>query len=99
MISRKVQLLAERGETSRFISARIEEDGKLIMEAQDVGKAPREFFDDGDYEFWVTVPVEEKDAVLLALIEALYKGHFSAVDEFRALLVEKGIPHDFQVWT
>jgi hypothetical protein len=33
---KKVQLLEERGTTSRFIHARIEDNGNLIVEGQDV---------------------------------------------------------------
>ena len=33
--SKKVQLLEERGPTSRFIHARIEGDGNLVIEGQD----------------------------------------------------------------
>ena len=73
-------------------------DGELVVFGQDVGKAPREFWGDGDYEFWVTVPSEYKDAVLLALIERLYSGNPSAVDEFRGFLEAQGIDFEFRSW-
>jgi hypothetical protein len=38
--SKKVMLLEERGATSRFIHARIEDNGNLVFEGQDVGEAP-----------------------------------------------------------
>ena len=74
---KKVQLLEERGPTSRFIHARIEDNGNLVVEGQDVGETPQKWFDDEDYEFWVTVRPEDKDAVILALIERLFGGSFS----------------------
>lgn len=74
---KKVQLLEERGPTSRFIHARIEDNGNLVVEGQDVGETPQKWFDDEDYEFWVTVRPEDKDAVILALIERLFGGRFS----------------------
>lgn len=95
---KKVQLLEERGPTSRFIHARIEDNGNLIVEGQDVGEAPQKWFDDEDYEFWVTVKAEDKDSVILALIEKLFGGRFSAVDEFRDFLKEKGIPFGWMTW-
>lgn len=95
---KKVQLLEERGPTSRFINARIEDDGNLIVEGQDLGEAPKKWFDDEDYEFWVTVKAENKDSVILALIEKLFGGRFSAVDEFREFLKEKGIPFGWMTW-
>jgi hypothetical protein len=95
---KKVQLLEERGPTSRFIHARVEDNGNLIVEGQDVGEAPQKWFDDGDYEFWVTVKAEDKDSVILALIEKLFGGRFSAVDEFRDFLKERGIPFGWMTW-
>lgn len=97
-IGRRVELLEDRGETSRFTDAEIDEKGNLIMYTQDIGKTPEEVWGDSDYEFWVTVAAEYKDMVLLALIEKLYAGHFSAVDEFREFLESKGIPHKFENW-
>ncbi|MDQ1352743.1 MAG: hypothetical protein QG657_3049 [Acidobacteriota bacterium] len=97
--ARSVELLEDRGETSRFTHAEIDEQGKLIMYTQDIGKTPEEVWGDSDYEFWVTVLAEHKDMLLLALIEKLYAGRFSAVDEFRDFLESKGIPHKFENWT
>jgi len=54
-----VQLYEQRGEISRFIDAEIDEDGDLIVSGQDVGKAPREFWGDADYDFWVHVRSEQ----------------------------------------
>ncbi|MBN2326427.1 MAG: hypothetical protein JXR73_04670 [Candidatus Omnitrophica bacterium] len=97
--SRSVNLFAERGETSRFVSAEITEDEDLVVSGHDIGKDPQTFFGDGDYEFWLVVHKEEKDLVLLALLEALYGGHFSAVDELRDYLNAKNIQYDWQVWS
>lgn len=98
MKARRVQLLEDRGETSRFTHAEINEQGKFIISTCDIGKTPEEVFGDSDYEFWVTVLAEHKDMLLLALIEKLYAGRFSAVDEFRDFLESKGIPHKFENW-
>jgi len=96
--SKKVQLLEKRGPTSRFIHARIEDNGSLVIEGQDVGEAPLKWFDDEDYEFWVTVRAEDKDSVILVLIEKLFAGRFRAIDEFREFLKEKGIPFGWMTW-
>jgi hypothetical protein len=66
---KSVKLLEERGETSRFIDAEIQENGDLVVSAQDVGKAPLEWWGDSDYEFWVTVAREDKHRLLQALLE------------------------------
>ena len=96
--SKKVLLLEERGTTSRFIHARIEDNGNLVVEGQDVGAAPLKWFDDEDYEFIVTVREEDKDQVLLALIQKLFGGQFRAVDDFREFLEEKGVPFGWMTW-
>ena len=96
--AKSVSLYEQRGETSRFIDAEINKDGDLVVSGQDVGKAPREFWGDADYEFWVYVPSEHKDDVLLALMEKLYGGNGSAVSDFRDLLKSRGIPNEFDTW-
>jgi hypothetical protein len=95
---KKIKLFEDRGPTSRFIDAEVDESGKLIVSGQDVGEAPRKWFDDDDYEFIVTVKAEDKDRVTLALIEKVFGGRFSAVDEFREFLEEKGIPFGWMTW-
>jgi len=95
---KKIQLYEERGETSRHIDVEVTEDGNLVMSGQDVGKAPQEWWGDADYEFWVFVPGEHKDEVLLALIEQVYGNNPSAIEEFRALLESQGISFEFGTW-
>jgi len=96
--AKSVSLYEQRGETSRFIDAEIVESGDLVVSGQDVGKAPREFWGDADYEFWVFVPSGHKDDVLLALMERLYGGNASAVSDFRNPLKSRGIPNEFDTW-
>jgi len=64
----KVSLYRQLGETSRFVDARVDEDGDLVVSGQDVGKAPQEFWGDADYEWWLFVRGEHKAKVLAALI-------------------------------
>jgi hypothetical protein len=98
MAVHKVQLYEREGETSVHIDAEITDSGDLLLSGQDIGKAPKEFWGDADYEYWVQVPAEHKDSVLLALVEKVYAGNQSAVSEFRTFLKEKGIPNTFQSW-
>ena len=85
-----VRLFEERGETSRFIDAEIKENGDLEVTAQDVGKAPLEWWGDSDYEFWVTVASKDKQKVFLALMgrtrEAGHTPPTELEDEDTALL-------------
>ena len=91
----RVKLLAERGATSRFADAAVERDGTLVVSGQDVGRTPREQWGDGGYEFAVFVPGEHKDRLLLALIEHVFGGHFSAADESGAFRGSHEIPFEF----
>lgn len=94
----RVQLFEERGLTSRFVDAEILQSGALVISGQDVGEAPEKWFGDSDYEWWVTVRAEDKDRVLLALIEEIFGGRFHASDEFREWLKTKGIPNQFDCY-
>jgi hypothetical protein len=98
MAAMKVQLYEYQGETSVNIDAEITDSGDLLLSGQDVGKAPEEFWGDADYEYWVLVPAEHKDRVLMALMEKVYGGNQSAISDFRAFLGEKGIPSSFHSW-
>ena len=70
--SKRVLLFEERRQTSRFIHARIKDNVNLVVEGQDVGAMPLKWFDDEDYEFFATVRKEDKDQVLLALIQKVF---------------------------
>ena len=94
----QVQLVEERGETSIFIDASIDDEGNLLISGQDVGKAPKEFWGDSDYEYWITISAEDKDKVLLIILESLYKGDLHIISKFRNLLDEKGIMYEFNSW-
>ena len=65
---KKVKLVASRGETSVFIDAEIDEQGNLVLSGQDIGKAPKEWFGDSDYEYWLVVAASDKDRVLSLLL-------------------------------
>jgi len=47
---------------------------------------------------YVDVTIDEKGDVLLALLERVYAGRFSAVDEFRKDMQAKDIPNEFGSW-
>jgi hypothetical protein len=97
-ISKTVQLYEERGETDRIITAFIEDGGDLCVSGYDMGKDPLQWFAKSDYEFWVTLKADQKDRLLLALIEKCFGGKPSAVDEFREFVESKGIPFTWMTW-
>ena len=94
----KVILCEERGETSIFIDAEITADGTLQLSGQDLGTAPQEFWGDLDYEYWLVISADQKDRVLLALLEKVYKGDRRAVSNFQEFLKEREIPARFHSW-
>jgi hypothetical protein len=65
---KKVKLVASRGETSVFIDAEIDEQGRLGLSGQDIGKAPKDWFGHDDYEYWVVVAASDKERVLSILL-------------------------------
>ena len=68
---KKVKLFEEEGETSRYIDAKINDEGDIIISGQDIGKDPEEFWGDSDYEFSTYVSAKHKDAVCYALMDKL----------------------------
>ncbi|HSY53596.1 MAG TPA: hypothetical protein VK785_04070 [Opitutaceae bacterium] len=91
----QIILVEQPGKTSIRISAEICKNGDLQLSGQDIGKIPLEIFGDHDHEYWLTVPAAQKDLLLLALLEALYKGDACAISKLREMLVAKKIPCEF----
>lgn len=91
----QIVLVKQPGATSVRITAEICENGDLQLSGQDLGKAPQEIFGKSDYEYWLTVPAAQRDPLLLALLEALYKGDVCVVSKMREMLEAKGIPSEF----
>ena len=93
--TRKTDLLHLEGPTAIHVDAAINEKGDLVLSGQDIGQAPREVFGNGDLEYFLTVRREHKDALLLALLEQLYRDDGCAVSRLRDVLAAKGIPGEF----
>ncbi len=87
-----IELAKKQGDVSDFVDAVITDDGDLQM--------IRNSFGPGDYETEVTaaVPREDKDRLLLALLERLYAGNTGAVDEFFKFAKSKGINVSWFRW-
>lgn len=94
-----VKLVQRRGPTSILIEAEINGKGDLVFSGQDIGKAPSEFFGDSDYEYWLTIRAEHKDAMLLALIEKHYAGKPCLISMIKECLESKNIPCVFNSYS
>jgi hypothetical protein len=74
-----------KGATSIHIEVRIaEEGGAVVLAGQDVGEAPLQFFGKSDYEYFLSVPAEEKDRLVLELLAEKLAGD----DRARTVLAE-----------
>lgn len=88
-------LLDVHGATTIHIDAEINGEGDLIISGQDLGEAPKNFWGDDEYEYWLTVRAAHKDRLLLALLEKHYQGNNYLVSQLKALMESKGIPCEF----
>jgi hypothetical protein len=91
----KVILVQVKGPTSIYIDVEITEEGDLLFSGQDIGETPKEFFGDSDYEYWLRVKAEDKDELLLALIEKFYSGNTRVISQLREYLNARGIASEF----
>jgi hypothetical protein len=79
------------------MAVEIDENGAIVLSGVDAGEEVRQFFGDWDFEFWLTIPPEYKEAVLLHLIKDsfLSQDRFSSVHKMRKWLEERDIPFQF----
>ena len=73
-----------------ILEAIINEDGNLMLEGYDLGKAPLEFWGDSDYEYARVIKKEYKNRITLLLA----KEQFDTKADLRKWLSEKDIPGD-----
>jgi hypothetical protein len=93
-----VTLYSQEGATFRHVSARIDSNGGLLVESNDVGAAPEALMGASSYEYWVEVPAAHKDALLLALIAEKFGGRERALEDFRDWCRERSLEHRWVVW-
>ena len=60
----------------------------------DTGPAVTRLFGDDDHEYWITVPNEHEDQLLLYLVEEVFGGE-TGTPAFTGRLKQKKIPHEF----
>jgi hypothetical protein len=94
----RVNLYESHGEISHFIQAEINGNGDLLLMGHNPGQFPTGRRNIEEYEFFVTIPAQYKDQLLLLFLERLYKGNSAAVEQFCDFLKEHGIPFEFKSW-
>jgi hypothetical protein len=87
-----VVLIDEKtGSDSRQLVAKIESDGRLMLEGYDLGPEVEKYWGDSDYEYWLTVAADYKDSLLLRLLQ----DRFSTSSAFMDWLKSQEIPYQF----
>ena len=74
---------------------RLDPGGDLVLEGFCAGPLAERVFGDEDWEYWVTVPAEQKDRLLLELLHEKYAGDTLAERHFREWLAARDIPFRF----
>ncbi|MFZ0571465.1 MAG: hypothetical protein ACLPJW_20210 [Rhodomicrobium sp.] len=92
------QLALEAGTEFRDVRLRLDSDGAIVIEAQDMGPTVKQIWDHDDYEFSVTVPASSVARLAFELLKEKFAGNLRAVDAFRAFCEERGIEHEFFSW-
>lgn len=92
------ELYRQEGDAFRSVRLSVNADGSVRLDAQDMGKTVQEVWGDGDYEFWVDVPVTALRKLVFALLSEKYRGRSRAVDEFRAFCKKAEIEHEWDSW-
>ena len=87
-----IRLFKKKGDISDYVDAVIKEDGDLQL--------IRNSFGPGSFETEVTASIrkKDKDRLLLALLERLYGGNKSAVEDFTEFARSKGLTVNWFRW-
>jgi hypothetical protein len=84
----------QEGRDTRHLEARIDAEGDLVLEGQDLGPQVRKFFRTGEYEYFYKIPAGYKDTLLLKLL----KEKFDEGVVLDKWLKEHGVPYRFFNW-
>ncbi len=96
--NQRIRLFEKQGETSIYIDAEIDKEGRLIVSGQDLGKAPEEFWGNSDYEYMMLVKRDQMNILLLSLIKEKFGGNAQAFSNLREYLIKESIPYEFGSW-
>ena len=92
----ETEIARKDGVEFRSVRLRLEDDGGIKMDAQDIGPTVTEFWGHDDYEFWVRVPPASASKLALELLRQKFSGQLGAVDAFRAWCKAHGVEHEFE---
>jgi hypothetical protein len=98
MASQEFEIARQEGTEFRSVYLRLEDDGAIKMDAQDIGPNVTEFWGDDDYEFGVRVSPTSLPRLAFELLREKFAGRLDAVDAFRSWCEAHGIEHQFDSW-
>jgi hypothetical protein len=88
----------ERGGVSMHARVAITETGDLELEEQDIGEELERYFGRDEVESWITVSAEDKDKVLLLLMQEVFASDEPPGARFREWLEQREVPYRFSVY-
>ena len=98
MTTHETEIARQDGTEFRSVRLRLEDDGGIKMDAQDIGPTVTQFWDHDDYEFSVRVPPTAVSKLALELLREKFSGQLGAVDAFRDWCKAHGVPYEFETW-
>ena len=81
----------DRSDGYNELSVTIDKKGSIVLEGVDTGEDVCKFFGDWDFEYWLKIPPDYLETVLLFLI----KDRFLSVHDMQKWLEERDIPSQF----
>src|SRR6516162_2373707 len=93
-----IEIARKDGVEFRSVRLRLEDDGGIKMDAQDIGPSVTRAWGHDDYEFWVRVPPAAVSKLALELLREKFSGQLGAVDAFRDWCKAHGVDHKFEIW-
>jgi hypothetical protein len=94
----KTELARQVGTEFRSVYLHLEDDGRIKMDAQDIGPASKRMWGSDDYEFWVHVPRAEVSKLAFELLREKFSGQLNAVHAFRDWCEAHEVKHQFDSW-
>jgi hypothetical protein len=95
----ETELYRQEGEEFRSVRLRVNADGSVHIDAQDMGPLVEKIWGDDDYEFGVRVPTAASPKLIFALLRDKYQGRGGAVDEFQEFCKKEGIENERWSWS
>jgi hypothetical protein len=95
MASHVIEIARQEGTAFRRVDLRLEDDGAIVLEGQDMGPTVEEVWGDTDYEFWVRVALPSLPKLAFELLREKFAGRLDAVEAFRDWCRAHGVEHKF----